>query len=408
MTLKKKMISKYLKTYFILLFGLIFGLISIYFFGDRALDNEWSRMVYNLEKHNILSSRTINGELIPNIFMPPLYPFFLFSIKKLTFGENFYIPAVLSIQLFFYLLSGVILEKILRILIDKNFAKIGMIVFMLFPLNIYSVGQISSVNLNLFLMLIFIYSFVQIYRTNYKIYILPFSISGSLLMLLRGEFFIIYFFSLFYLLLKKKTFFNVLSAFIISLIILSPYLTRNYKDFGVLTITKSSGFNLLKGNNPHAKVEGIHMWDGYDVVPDLKDKLQKIKPLKKYDVISDKIFLERAIKFISENPNRYIKLYFKKVLSFLFVDIESSYPGYYSPLNIIPKLLLSITSLISIVIFFNFRITLYNYFVVYYFLNIGLFSFFFILPRYTLSILPIQIILSIFLVKKINTKLNLK
>ena len=125
-------------------------------------------------------------------------------------------------------------------------------------------------------------------------------------------------------------------------------------------------------------------------------------------MISDKIFLERAINFISENPGRYIKLYFKKILSFLFVDIESSYPGYYSPLNIIPKLLLSITSLISIVIFFNFRVNLYNYFVLYYFLNIGLFSFFFILPRYTLSILPIQIILSVFLIKKINTKLNFK
>ena len=150
------------------------------------------------------------------------------------------------------------------------------------------------------------------------------------------------------------------------------------------------------------------MWDGYDVVPDLKVKLDNIKPYKKYDVISDKIFLERAIEFISEDPKRYMKLYLKKTLSFLFIDVESSYPGYYSFLNIIPKLLLSVTSLISIIIFFNFKINLYNYFVLYYFSNIGLFSFFFILPRYTLSILPIQIILSIFLIKKINTKLNLK
>ena len=402
------MISKYLERKFIISFGLILGVISIFCFGDKTLDNEWTTMVYNLETHNILSSRTINGELIPNIFMPPLYPLFLFCIKKVIFSQNIFIPVVLSIQLFFYLLSGVILEKTLNLLNGGSLAKIGMTVFILFPLNIYSVGQISSINLNLFLMLIFIYSFVQIYKTNYKIYILSFSISASLLMLLRGEFFIFFFFSLFYLILKKKSFSHVLLAFILSLIILSPYLIRNYKNFGVITITKSSGFNLLKGNNPHAKVEGIHMWDGYDVVPDLKEKIKNIEPLKKYDVISDKIFLERAINFISENPDRYIKLYFKKILSFLFVDIESSYPGYYSPLNIIPKLLLSITSLISIIIFFNFRVNLYNYFVLYYFLNIGLFSFFFILPRYTLSILPIQIILSVFLIKKINTKLNFK
>lgn len=402
------MISKYLEKKFILSFGLILGLISIYYFGDRTLDNEWKIMVYNLEEHNILSSRTINGELIPNIFMPPLYPLFLFSIKKIIFGQNIYIPTILCIQLFLYLLSGAILEKTLDLLIDKNFAKIGMTIFILFPLNIYSVGQISSINLNLFLMLIFIYSFIQIYKNNYLIYILSFSISASLLMLLRGEFFIFFLFSLFYLLLKKNFFYHVLSAFLISLVVLSPYLIRNFKDFGVITITKSTGFNLLKGNNPLSKVEGVAMWDGYDVVPDLKVKLDNIRPYKKYDVISDKIFLERAIEFISEDPKRYMKLYLKKTLSFLFIDVESSYPGYYSFLNIIPKLLLSVTSLISIIIFFNFKINLYNYFVLYYFSNIGLFSFFFILPRYTLSILPIQIILSIFLIKKINTKLNLK
>ncbi len=400
--------SKYFEKKFILSLGLILSLISIYYFGDKTLDNEWSGMVYNLEKYNILSSRTINGELIPNIFMPPLYPLFLFFIKKALFGLDIYVLVILLIQLFFYLISGIILEKILNLLVDKNLAKIGMTTFILFPLNIYAVGQISSINLNLFLMLIFIYSFVQMYKTNSKIYILSLSISSSLLMLLRGEFFIIFFFSLFYLLLKKKLFIHVLSAILISVIILSPYLIRNYKNFGVVTITKSSGFNLLKGNNPLSKVEGIHMWHGYDVVPDLKDKLNEIKPLKKYDVISDKIFLKRAIEFISDDPKRYIKLYFKKSLSFLFVDIESSYPGYYSLLNILPKLLLSITSLISIIVFFSFRINLYNYFALYYFLNIGLFSFFFILPRYTLSILPIQIILSIFLANKTTKKLSFK
>ena len=144
------MISKYLEKKFILSFGLILGLISIYYFGDRTLDNEWKIMVYNLEEHNILSSRTINGELIPNIFMPPLYPLFLFSIKKIIFGQNIYIPTILCIQLFLYLLSGAILEKTLDLLIDKNFAKIGMTIFILFPLNIYSVGQISSINTALF------------------------------------------------------------------------------------------------------------------------------------------------------------------------------------------------------------------------------------------------------------------
>ena len=37
----------------------------------------------------------------------------------------------------------------------------------------------------------------------------------------------------------------------------SPYLVRNYFQFNTLTITKSLGYNLLKGNNPDFKVEEI-------------------------------------------------------------------------------------------------------------------------------------------------------
>ena len=43
---------------------------------------------------------------------------------------------------------------------------------------------------------------------------------------------------------------------IITLITISPYLTRNYYYFETFTLTKSFGYNLLKGNNPFAKVEG--------------------------------------------------------------------------------------------------------------------------------------------------------
>jgi len=193
----------------------------------------------------------------------------------------------------------------------------------------------------------------------------------------------------------------------VSILVVSPYLLRNYKIFETITITKSAGFNLLKGNNPLSKVEGIGMWHGYDVVPDLKDKLENLRPIEKYDLLADPIFLDRAVQFIKEDPKRYVKLYFKKVFSFLLVDFESSYPGYYSIFNILPKILFSILSLISIIIFVSLRLNLYNYFVMFYFLNIGLISFFFILPRYTLSLLPIQIILSMFLIKKISNKYSL-
>jgi|TARA_B110000211_G_scaffold232153_1_gene295197 hypothetical protein len=397
-------ILEIMKKNLILILAITAGLFSIYFFGDRNLDNEWQVMVYNLETNNILSSRKINGVLVPNIFMPPLYPIFLFIIKKILFNSELYLTVILLIQLYFHLLSAHLLKKILNLLFEKKFSNLGFLIFLFFPLSIYAVGQISSINLQILLLLVFIYNFIKISETNSKISIVFFSVASALLMLLRGEFFIFFIFTLIYLFLIKKNFLTILIALFVSILVLSPYLVRNYKIFQTITITKSAGFNLLKGNNPLSKVEGIGMWYGYDVVPDLKDELANLRPIEKYDLLADPIFLDRAVQFIKEDPKRYIKLYFKKVLSFFLIDFDSSYPGYYSIFNTLPKILFSILSLISIIIFSSLRVNLYNYFVLFYFLNIGLFSFFFILPRYTLSLLPIQIILSMFLIKKIVSK----
>tara|TARA_B100000780_G_scaffold267636_1_gene224905 strand:+ start:1388 stop:2593 length:1206 start_codon:yes stop_codon:yes gene_type:complete len=397
-------ILEIIKKNLILILAVTAGLFSIYFFGDKTLDNEWKVIVYNLEKNNILSSREINGILVPNLFMPPLYPIFLFILKKILFNSESYVIVVLLIQLCFHLLSAHMLKKILNLLFEKKFSNLGFLIFLFFPLSIYAVSQISSINLQVLLLLIFIYNFIKIFETSSTTSIVFFSVASGLLMLLRGEFFIFFIFTLIYLFLNKKNFLSILIALFVAILVISPYLLRNYKIFQTVTITKSAGFNLLKGNNPLSKVEGIGMWYAYDVVPDLKDKLENLQPIEKYDLLADPIFLDRAVQFIKEDPKRYIKLYFKKVLSFLLIDFESTYPGYYSIFNTLPKIIFSVLSLISIIIFSSLRVNLYNYFVLFYFLNIGLVSFFFILPRYTLSLLPIQIILSMFLIKKIVSK----
>ena len=111
----------YIKKNFIFLIGIAAGLFSIYFFGDKTLDNEWGVMVQNLEKNQILSSRVVNGELVPNIFMPPLYPLFLYFLKKIFFFNlDFYVTGVLLIQLCIFLVSAKILEKILDLYLKKN------------------------------------------------------------------------------------------------------------------------------------------------------------------------------------------------------------------------------------------------------------------------------------------------
>ena len=171
-----------------------------------------------------------------------------------------------------------------------------------------------------------------------------------------------------------------------TLIVISPYLIRNILVFNSITITKSFGYNLWKGNNPNSTVEGF-------VIPDsiLEKKIKNVSVDKFYPIKLDKVFLDEAIKNLKEEPKRYLILYFKKAASFLFINIDSSEPLYYNPLHYLPVLLLGLTSLIGIILSDKKSYQL-NYLILIFFFYIIIFSAFAILPRYKLYIIPLQII----------------
>ena len=112
-----------------------------------------------------------------------------------------------------------------------------------------------------------------------------------------------------------------------------------------------------------------------------------------YQINSDNIFLNQAIENISQEPKKYLILFFKKMASFLFIDLRSTYPNYYHPLHYLPILLIGITSILGIILS-NKNSYQMNFLILYFAANIALVSVFFILPRYTLGILPLQIIFS--------------
>ncbi len=397
------------KIVLILLASLITRIISIYFYGDNVVDNEWRILLENLEENKILSVRSVDGVPVPNIFMPPLYPLFLYTIKLFFTESEIFLNTIKIIQLVFSLITIVIFYNILSELFEEKNALIGTVIYALFPLNVYSVSQISSVTLQMLLINIFLYSFIIIFKKIDFKNGLFFSISSASLILLRGEFFIFVMFSLFYLFVnRKKDIVKILGISFLILLIISPYLYRNYKIFGVITITKSSGYNLLKGNHPLTKVEGTGMFKRVEkVIPDVKIQIDNLKskgPIKKHDLIMDQILLNQAIIYIKNDPIKYLNLYVKKFFSFLFIDINSTYPNYYSFMHILPKIILSIGSLLGVFAITRFKINIPNYFSIFYICNIGLFSFFFILARYSLFLLSIQIILSIYGFTEIKKK----
>ena len=384
----------------ILIVSLIARIYAIYFYGDSHVDKEWGVILFNLENHNILGYREFEGNVFPTIYTPPLYPYFLYFIKFFFQNQDLFLIAVLNIQMALSLISIYLFYKILQKLFSKQISLIGTAIFSLYPLNVYSVSQISSVSIQVFFIVSFFLSLMCYLKNSNFTYLFIFSLISTALIYLRGEFFIIYFLTLVYIFTRTKKIKVVIISFIISLILVSPYLTRNYKTFGVLTITKSSGYNLWRGNHFNANVEGNQLHDN-----ELKNKVKNIIPSNRYDLELDKMYMAEAINNIKKNPVYFIKLYIKKVISFLFIDLNSSYENYYNYLNIIPKIIISITTLMGALLITR-KETILVYFTGYYFFNIFLFSIFFILPRYSLMLLPIQIILTCYLIKKLRTKLK--
>ena len=403
--------------FLIVIVNFIVRLIAAYFYGDSRLDNEWGKLVHNLEFSGIFGINVVidnytaihdfakNTDIVlPSVFMPPLYGYLIYYIKTITFNFFEITSLIIFIQILISLMSIYIFFKLLNQFENQKVSLATSLVFSLFPIYIFSSVQISSVTIQLFLIIVYFFSLINFLEKNDKINLVLFSITAGLLLLTRGEFIIFYFLTIFYFFIfLKKKYKQIFISVILVTLILTPYIKRNFDNYGTFVLTKSFGFNLLKGNNPMSKVEGSTDF----ITKNYGQKILKIKTNKKYEINLDDFYKQKAIEIIKDNPTRYFKLYFQKIYSFLFIDLNSSYPNYYNILNILPKILISIFAFIGGIMSFR-KKGFFQFLSIYYFANIFLFSIFFILPRYSLILLPIQILLSLKFLKFIIRKLNNK
>jgi len=369
--------------------------------GDTSLENEWGVLVKNLINHGTLALKNFDGFLLPNLWMPPLYAYYIYFFSFFNLENQDFIKLILSSQILLASLSVAVFYKINKIFFSEKISLFGSLIFSFFPLHLFACAQISSISLHIFLAILFYYYFFKISKKPNLTSALLFGFIAGLLILTRREFIMILvlstFFLLFFFKMPKKFFFLI---FISTIITTSPYLIRNFLTFEKIIIQAGFGYNVWKANNPNAKVEGSGLID--DV---LQSKINEIPKDKLYRINEDKIFLKEGIKNIKQEPKKYLILYLKKAASFLFIDFNSSEPNYYNPLHYMPVVLLGITSLIGIILSNKKSIKL-NYLILIFFLYVITFSFFAILPRYKLAIIPLQIIFTNILINYINKRIS--
>ena len=158
------MMIKNYKLHFLIIifFSITLRILSVEYFGDRQVDNEWRIILFNLENNSILGFREVQGQIFPNIFMPPLYPYFLYLIKIVNPFDDFFVKIILYIQIIISVLAIIYFKKILLIFFSKTVSNFGTLIFSLFPLFIYGNSQISSISLQVFFIVIFFYYLLRI------------------------------------------------------------------------------------------------------------------------------------------------------------------------------------------------------------------------------------------------------
>ena len=161
-------------------------------------------------------------------------------------------------------------------------------------------------------------------------------------------------------------------------------------------LTRVGGF---QDSNPKA-ISGKYT----DESKELQLKLEKIDKDKYFRINEDKIYLDQAKDYILEDPFKYTNLYFKRFLSFYFIDLNSSQKNYYNFFHVGPNLFISFFSILGL-IFYNKKDHRFNYLAVIMILMVLVYASFAILPRYKIYILPIQIIFSLYFIQNIYKKL---
>jgi len=403
-----------IKIYFLpwlIVLSLLLRLLVVYFTKDTYIENEWNILFDNLVKYKSFSFYNFDNQLIPSVIVPPLYTFFLYLIKIITsFEGSNLLYAILFIQIILSTYCVYLFYEINQNFFSKKLSLVNSIIFSFFPLNVYACGQISSINLQIVLSLLFLKFIFLLTRKKSNKNIIIFSLVSGLLVLTRGEF--IFIFSLFLLFIiwqKKIKLIHMIKIVMIVILVISPYIIRNYIHFNQIFIVKSFGYNLWKGNNELSTVEGYENLSNSQFAY-LSLKINNLEKNKYYEINRDKIFLDEAFNNLREDSSRYIKLFFNKLFSYYFIDTNSRYPNYYNFFHIFPIILLSLISIPGIFIFYKKNKFENRCIGLYLFINLIIFSIFFILPRYKLAILPIQIILATYsidyIIKKIGKIFN--
>lgn len=284
----------------------------------------------------------------PSAFMPPGYVFFItpFYLIKNVIARN------VILIMFQHLISGVsiyILIKVVETKFSTTTSTIMICIGLLLPEFIVAshyVGPTLFYHLFLASILFFISNL-----SNNKNYIIALAVTIVIGIYFRSEMALL-FIGFIAVWIKEKKWNWIIKSSVIVLLLLSPWVIRNYFIFNhFIPLTTNSGMNLYRGHN----LEKSGGW------PTPLDTLlsQKIIQNSTFEYALNQMYLKDAWYIIKQYPQNEIGLMFKKFVQFWLFDWEDNRAK--SLLYLIPWMCILAMGIVGILANYNWQIFKYEY-----------------------------------------------
>src|SRR3989344_3749138 len=319
----------------ILISGLLARLFLIVFFQDHQLlfydadSHEYMALAENMRLGHGFSWDRVEP-YHPNSFRTPIYPGFIFLARYL-FG---YYKAALIIQGIMVFLSGYLLYLIgTECFKNKKIAlwSAGIFLFMPFSLNV-SVKFLTQ-TLFMFILILAVWGWINFLKRQNKNYFLLASFLLPILALTRpiAQYIpVVFIFSLAYALYLKRIDLSFkqflrLAGFmvVIFFIVLSPWLVRNYKTFGVFELSSIVPYQLYFYELPdtYAMAKGISYQEAGDILKKEIDDCSGNQDFSRYMEFSSRdVLSERSRYYLSQYPLYAVASRIKNGVKFFLRD----------------------------------------------------------------------------------------
>lgn len=360
--------------------GIFLRLVFVWQFVDISSINQWEygEIAKNIVHNNGYSLFYFENDSLeykykeeinpfPSAYMPPGY---VFIILPFYFIENDFIinSIIISLQVLFSAAVIYFLFKFCEKFFNKKVAIITALTYSILPEFIYACVSFSPTIIFHLLVVLVFYRLHAHNNTKYLDLLLPVYLTA--IIYLRSEFILFVLFLILNYVLTKQ-YWKVFSHIVIISLLVFPWSIRNSFVFDSLVpLTTNLGQNLYRGNN----LSDVGWW-GEEIM------IEKVKELprdKSFEVHMNKLYLNRAIKYIKEDPIRFILNGFRKQFELWVFNLNDTRTKLV--IYLIPTI--SIFCLFIIGIIRTFNVLKYKYFYLFFLQATILAAIFFSLPRY--------------------------